>query len=126
MAAAPLSLAVPRIIVVSGLSPVNLPVVDVTIVLVAVMTLNVTVVTVSTVTTAPPIIMVMRHPDLGRRCLLRINHFKVNFPQVLVNPLQPHLDWLANLENPVGLTTNQGHVLFGVLVVVIIHHADVD
>ena len=102
---------------VATLPPVDLPVVDVAVVLVAVPTVEVTVITAA---------IIMGHPNLGSWGILGMNDLKVDLPQVLVDPEKLDLDWLPNLEDPVSLTADQGQVLLGILVLVIVHHTDVD
>lgn len=118
-------MVVTGIVVVARLPTVDLTVINVAVMLPTIVALNVTVVPTPAAATTT-VVMFMRYPNLGRRRVLRIDEFKVDFPQVFINPLQAHLDWLPNLEDPVGLATNQGQVLFGIFVVVIVHHADVD
>lgn len=113
------------IIVVARLSTVDLTIINVAVMLPTIVTLNVTVVPTPAAATTT-VVMFMRYPNLGRRRILRVDKFKVDFPQVFINPLQAYLHRLTNLEDPVGLATNQGQVLFGIFVVVIVHHADVD
>lgn len=118
-------MVVTGIVVVARLPTVDLTVINVAVMLPTIVALNVTVVPTPAAATTT-VVMFMRYPNLGRRRVLRIDEFKVDFPQVFINPLQAYLHRLTNLEDPVGLATNQGQVLFGIFVVVIVHHADVD
>lgn len=110
-------MVITRIVVVPALSPVDLPVINVTVVLVPVPPVKVTMVSTA---------IIMRYPDLCGWGIFRMNNLEVNLPQVLVDPQKLNLNWLPDLENPVRLTTDQGQVLLRVFIVVVIHHADVD
>lgn len=102
---------------VSALPPVNLPVINVTVVLVPVPPVEVAMVAAA---------IIMWYPNLCGWGVFRMNDLEVNFPQVLINPEKLNLNRLADLEDPVCLTTDQGQVLLGVFIVIVIHHADVD
>lgn len=80
-------MVVARIIVVTRLSPVDLPVINVPIMLVTIMALDVTMVTPPPIPiSSTTVIMFVRNPDLGLRRVLRVNQLKVDFPEVLVDP----------------------------------------
>ncbi len=65
-----------------------------------------------------------QHVALWR--FFRIHNIKINGTLLNINVDNLNSNWLAHLVGPAGISADQGHKLLNVLVIVVVHSANVN